>query len=100
MQLELARLTMALAAYRAQRSVQPVKLAVLAPRYIERIPADVFTGKRLRYRTASKGYLLYSVGPNMTDDGGADAEHGGDDIVVRASYAAKGSEPIPSPEND
>lgn len=93
MQLELARLATALAAYRAQRSAQPVKLTVLAPKYIERIPTDVFTGKPLRYSPASKGYLLYSVGPNMTDGGG-------DDIAVRADFSAKGPKSAPAREND
>jgi hypothetical protein len=38
---------------------------------------DLFTGKELKYRQLEKGYLLYSVGPNMKDDGGE-----GDDITT------------------
>lgn len=33
---------------------------------------DLFTGKPLIYRLKGKGFVLYSVGPNMLDDGGRD----------------------------
>ena len=32
---------------------------------------DPFTGKPLRYQPLGDGFLLYSVGPNLTDDGGS-----------------------------
>jgi hypothetical protein len=31
---------------------------------------DVFTGEPFRYRSDGKGYLLYSIGDDMKDDGG------------------------------
>ena len=33
---------------------------------------DLFTGGRLTYRSTKDGFLLYSLGPNMKDDGGRD----------------------------
>jgi len=43
----------------------------LAPVYLKAIPADPFTANgTLRYKRTGKTYVLYSVGPNGTDDGG------------------------------
>jgi hypothetical protein len=75
----------ALAAYRADRGKYPAKLADLAPGYLKEVPDDLFSGRPLVYRPAGEGYLLYSVGPNGTDDGGrpVDDDPQGDDLVVR-----------------
>lgn len=69
-QLKLARLALLLAAYRAEHDAYPETLDALAPKYIKELPRDHFTGEALRYRRTDAGYLLYSVGPNRTDDGG------------------------------
>jgi hypothetical protein len=34
------------------------------------VPADPFDGKPMRYRKLAKGYVVYSVGPDMKDEGG------------------------------
>jgi len=75
----------ALAAYHLDHDNYPTKLAELSPRYLERIPADHFTGKPLTYRTQAVGYVLYSFGLNERDDEGRthDDDPPGDDIVVR-----------------
>lgn len=54
----------------------PAKLADLSPKYLKQIPADPFGGKALRYRLVDNGksYLLYSIGPNLKDDGGKPGE--------------------------
>ena len=36
---------------------------------------DPFTGKPLVYRPEPNGFLLYSVGPDLTDDGGREYDH-------------------------
>ena len=64
------QLAFALAAYRHQHGAYPNDLAKLAPKYIDTIPTDPFTGGDLHYRLEDGGYLLYSVGPNGKDDGG------------------------------
>ena len=64
-------LAFALAAYRAEHAGQyPQTLAELAPKYIDTLPSDPFTGQPFRYRKENGGYLLYSVGDNGKDDDG------------------------------
>jgi hypothetical protein len=75
MQEEVTRLGFALDAYKAEHGSYPKQLADLSPQYVEKIPQDVFSGKELIYKPKAKGFLLYSIGPNGTDDGG----HGWDD---------------------
>jgi hypothetical protein len=83
-QFELTHLALLLAAYRAEHGAYPETLDALAPKYVAELPRDLFTGEALKYRrTDGGGYMLYSVGPNRTDDGGAAATGGLDgDIVV------------------
>ena len=87
MRLRLTKVSLALAAYRAQTGVYPRALEVLVPAYLPAVPADLFTEKPLVYKPAGGGYLLYSLGPNMTDDGGKELGSGGDDVVVRVGAA-------------
>lgn len=69
--LDSARVACALERHRLAGGALPEALDALAPRFLERVPADLFDGKPLRYRReADGGYLLYSVGWNQTDDGG------------------------------
>jgi hypothetical protein len=43
----------------------------LAPSYLHSVPIDPFTASSPpRYRSAGATYVLYSVGPDMHDDGG------------------------------
>lgn len=42
-----------------------------AARFIEALPRDPYTDASLRYRSDADGYSVYSVGPNLRDDGGA-----------------------------
>jgi hypothetical protein len=56
--------------YRQQRGAYPPSLEALRPQLGELI-IDPFTGKPFVYRTDPKrGFQLYSVGENLTDDGG------------------------------
>ncbi len=83
------QLAFALAAYRADHGKYPAQLADLAPKYLDKIPNDYFTDKPLVYKPNATGYLLYSVGENGRDDGGAtfSDEPSGDDLVVRMPSA-------------
>jgi len=82
---------LALAVYQRENGRYPKELAELAPKYLAKVPDDVFTGKPLVYRPDEKGFLLYSLGPDGKDDGGrAQADDPkGDDIAVHI--------PIPPP---
>jgi hypothetical protein len=80
-----------LAAYQQDQGRYPEKLGELVPKYLVQIPDDLFSGEPLIYRREGKGYLLYSVGPNGTDEEGrgSDDEPRGDDLSVRM--------PVPEP---
>ncbi len=66
------RVACALERFRLANSRLPDTLAELTPRFCERIPNDVIDGQPLRWRRDSDGgYVLYSVGWNKTDEGGA-----------------------------
>ena len=87
--LDLDRLALALAAFRAEHGSYPANLAVLVPQYINRVPQDLFSGRDLHYHREGPGFLLYSVGVNGKDDGGKSVEdrtsweEHWDDLVVR-----------------
>ena len=72
--IDLATVACALERYRIANGEYPENLAVLAPRFLERIPSDVIDGEPLKYRRATNGqFVLYSVGWNEKDDGGVTA---------------------------
>jgi hypothetical protein len=60
----------ALQAYQRDYKRYPDSLAALGGVYIEKLPEDPFRGKSLIYRLQAKSFLLYSVGPNLKDEGG------------------------------
>jgi hypothetical protein len=75
----------ALAWYHCDHGHYPKSLDALAPKYLQQIPKDIFSGKPLIYRPSERGFVLYSVGMNGKDDGGqgyGDTPRG-DDLVVR-----------------
>ena len=68
----LARVATALERYRLAHGEYPNSLDPLAPQFIARLPHDIINGQPLHYqRTANGHFILYSVGWNETDDGGA-----------------------------
>jgi hypothetical protein len=74
--LAILRTETALYRYRAEHTRFPGSLTELVPAELARVPDDPFGGKAgvpLRYRPAQGGsaFLLYSVGPDMRDDGGS-----------------------------
>lgn len=70
-----ARLTttaIALARYRLRHGNYPPDLNALVPDLLPAAPRDPADGAPLRYRRAGEnGYLLYSVGEDLVDDGGS-----------------------------
>jgi hypothetical protein len=68
----LARVACALERYRLAQGDYPGRLDELAPRFIAQIPPDPVNGGALHYRRdAPNEFLLYSIGLNGQDDGGA-----------------------------
>jgi hypothetical protein len=91
---DLALLSLGLRAYKTDHDEYPEQLGKLVPKYFDAVPKDPFTGKALEYRRDGKGYLLYSLGANGTDDDGRGLVMGpgpehdeeapeADDIVIR-----------------
>ena len=66
----LVGLSLSLAHYRLEKGSYPENLSQLSPRYIGKVPDDLFVGQPLRYERKETGYLLYSQGPNRKDDSG------------------------------
>jgi len=70
--MDLARVAIALERYRLAHGTYPELLDALAPQLLKQIPHDIVDGQPLHYRRSSDGqFVLYSVGWNETDDGGA-----------------------------
>ncbi|HSV14918.1 MAG TPA: hypothetical protein VLI90_11700, partial [Tepidisphaeraceae bacterium] len=82
-QRRLTQVALALAAFKAEHAgTYPAALDELSPQYLPAVPSDLFLDKPLIYSRTNMGYALRSVGPNMTDDGGAATGKGRDDIVA------------------
>lgn len=63
----------ALRRYHLKHGRCPDKLSELVPAYLKRVPVDPLgLGKPLRYKPLDSGrdFLLYSLGPDLKDDGG------------------------------
>jgi hypothetical protein len=52
----------------------PETLEALTPSFLEEIPKDPFDGKPLRYVRKNKGYLIYSIGPDLVENHGMTRE--------------------------
>lgn len=77
----------ALAAFRGEHGAYPELLAELVPSVLAEVPLDPCSGKDLVYRRTADGFVLYSVGDDMQDNGGTplDSRQGNQpfDIVLR-----------------
>jgi hypothetical protein len=86
------QIAFALVAHERDNKSYPKTLDALAPKYLPKVPDDLFTGKPLVYRPTEKGFLLYSFGPDGKDDEGRGTkdEPEGDDIAIRIPVAKPG----------
>jgi hypothetical protein len=66
----LAVTALALERFRNQNGQVPEKLEELVPQFLPEAPVDPFDGSLLRYRRNAAGYIVYSVGRDLSDDGG------------------------------
>ena len=51
--------------------ILPETLSALVPESLPAVPIDPFTGEALGFRKQGKGFVVYSVGADRQDDGGA-----------------------------
>ena len=88
--LRLGLTAIALEQFRAgAASHYPDSLSELSPKYLPGPPVDPFDGQGLRYRKKGGGYLLYSIGPDLTDDSGQRMKEKKGDIVFEVIAPAK-----------
>jgi len=69
-----ARVALAIQRYRLAAGALPGKLADLVPAYLETVPKDPFDGNDLRYRKLQPGFVVYSIGEDLSDDGGREKQ--------------------------
>ncbi len=81
--LQLARTALAVEEWRQQHGRWPDSLEQLAPDLLEAVPEDPFSDGAIRYLRTEGGVVLYSVGPDGTDEQGLSREE--------AERAAEGS---------
>jgi hypothetical protein len=79
--LRLAMTAVALEQFRAAHNQYPSALSELTANYLAAPRVDPFDGQPLRYRKQGAGYLLYSIGPDLKDDGGERMTAKGGDMV-------------------
>jgi hypothetical protein len=77
------KVLLALERYRRDKGAWPAKLEELTPKYLSSVPPDPYDGKVLRYRHVKDGVIVYSVGPDGSDDGGK---------IDRANLTAPGTD--------
>ena len=56
--------------YRLRHGHWPDSLNELVPDFLPSIAADPFDGQPLRYKRLADGIVIYTIGPNLADDGG------------------------------
>ena len=54
----------------------PETLGALVPGFLHAAPIDPFDGGPFRFKKLSRGYVVYSVGPDGKDDGGLEQRSG------------------------
>jgi hypothetical protein len=59
---------------RAHNGELPTDLNELVPTYLPALPRDPFDGQPLRFKPRTTGYVVYSIGSDLRDDGGAEAD--------------------------
>ena len=73
-----------LAMYKIDNGEYPDSLDKLIPGYLDELPIDPFCEQPFPYQKTKEAYSLYTVGPNMKDDGGNGYEADGDDYKLTA----------------
>jgi len=69
-QLLTTRIGLAIERYRLAAGKLPDSLEDLIPDYIDAVAMDPFDGHGLRYKRLETGFVVYSIGEDLSDDGG------------------------------
>ena len=71
-QLRTAHVALAIERYRLATRRLPDALTDLVPSYLDAVPADPFDGNEMRYKKLETGFVVYSIGEDLRDDGGTE----------------------------
>ena len=74
--LQCARTALAVERYRLANGRLPDTLQELVPDFLASAPHDPFDGQQLRYRRLASGYVVYSIGQDLTDNQGEEMKTG------------------------
>ncbi|KKL19157.1 hypothetical protein LCGC14_2468320, partial [marine sediment metagenome] len=88
---DLAKVAIALAGFRAETGRWPERLGQVSPKYLKKVPVDLYTGEALLYRVEGERCIVYSLGANGIDDDGQGGDESGRkmlDIVARLGAPA------------
>jgi len=69
-----AHTAMALERYYLAQGRVAESIDSLVPEYLARVPKDPFDGQALRYRQLDQGFVVYSVGEDLSDDEGKELD--------------------------
>ena len=70
--LRAAQVGLAIQRYRLAAGALPDTLAELVPAYLDAVLKDPFDGNELRFKKRGAGFVIYSIGEDLSDDGGAE----------------------------
>lgn len=82
-----AQTAVAMTRYRLDHGTLPSHLGDLVPGYMQSVPLDPFDGHPLRLVTRDGKWIVYSIGPDGVDDGGAELLNGKGDITFTLNLA-------------
>jgi hypothetical protein len=84
-----SQIVLALQAYKSRYGVYPSSLEECKVKLGWKIPLDLFSEKPFHYKRHENGFLLYSIGANMKDDGAVEIDRWNDlmmaDLVYRVN---------------
>lgn len=94
-------LALAMTRFRLDHHVFPAALQALIPGDLSAIPTDPFDGKPMKLAVRAGRWIIYSVGPDGIDNGGAEMLNGkGDIIFTLPAPGVKTTVSSPSPSLD
>ena len=91
--LDLMQMGILVEQYKASTGSYPEDLDAIVPELGGSLPVDPFTGKPYLYKPSDDGFLLYSIGQNLIDDGGDDS----DESIWKNKDIVLSNKPKPEP---
>ncbi len=68
--LRASQIALAIESFRLKNKKLPDSLEELIGDYFEEVPLDPFDSKQMRYKQLERGFVVYSIGEDLIDDGG------------------------------